>query len=198
MLINNEIKTQLSEYFKHITRPVRIHTKNPSENLNSFLSEIVSLSNNLSIVQDPDLPYRNNSFELYDVDKATGIVFSGIPGGHEFNSFILAILSIFGLGEKLTDEQKAKIKNIDEKIVIEIFVTLSCTFCPGVVQSLNKIALNNSNIIVNTIDGNEYIAEVREKRIVASPTVFINGEFLTSGAQSTDKLIEIITAKTMS
>ena len=96
------------------------------------------------------------------------------------------------MGAKLTNEQLEKIKSIKEKTVIEVFVTLSCTFYPDVVQSLNRIALNNEFITTNTIDGNKYIEEAREKNILASPSVFLNGKFVTSGAQSVDKLIEAI------
>lgn len=192
MLLDEKIISQLREYFKVINRPVSFHVKKPKDNMLSFLKEITSICDKLSIVNDENLPYRENSFEIFDIDKPTGIVFSGIPGGHEFNSFILAILSIFGLGTKLTEKQLEKIKNIKEKKVIEVFVTLSCTFCPDVVQSLNRIALNNEFITVNTIDGNEYIEEAREKNVLVSPSVFINGNFTISGANPIDKLIEVI------
>lgn len=192
MFLDDNIKTQLKEYFKNITRPLKFHVKKPNENMISFLEELVSICDKLSIVNDESLPYRDNTFEIFDVDKPTGMIFSGLPGGHEFNSFILAILSIFGIGPALTPQQLEKVKNIKEKKVIEVFVTLSCTFCPDVVQSLNRIALNNDLITTNMIDGNEYIAEAREKNIMASPCVFVNGKFATSGAQSTDKLIEAL------
>lgn len=192
MLLDENIVTQLKEYFKVINRPISFRVKNIDKDMTSFLEEMLKTSDKFNIVKDETLAYRDNSFEIFDVDKPTGIVFSGIPAGHEFNSFILAILSIFGLGAKLTNEQLKKIKSIKEKTVIEVFVTLSCTFCPDVVQSLNRIALNNEFITTNTIDGNKYIEEAREKNILASPSVFLNGKFVTSGAQSVDKLIEAI------
>ncbi|WP_311678479.1 thioredoxin family protein [Sneathia vaginalis] len=192
MLLDENIKGQLKEYFKNITRPIVFHTKNTNDKMNEFLNEIITLNENLKIEKDDNLDCRDNSFEIFDGNTATGIVFSGIPGGHEFNSFILAILSIFGLGEKLTQIQINLVKDIHDKINIDVFISLSCTFCPDVVQSLNRIALVNKNIRVNTIDGNEYIDEVREKRVMASPSLYINNKFVTSGAQSTDKLINII------
>ena len=164
MLLDENIKGQLREYFKNITRPIVFHTKNTNDKMNEFLNEIITLNENLKIEKDDNLDCRDNSFEIFDDNTATGIVFSGIPGGHEFNSFILAILSIFGLGEKLTQSQIDLVKDIHDKINIDVFISLSCTFCPDVVQSLNRIALVNKNIRVNTIDGNEYIDEVREKK----------------------------------
>ncbi|WP_068269212.1 thioredoxin family protein [Caviibacter abscessus] len=194
--LDENIKEQLSQYFKYIDSKVQLVAKlddsSKADELKLFLEEIVKLSENLELVLNNSISYRVNSFEIYKDSKPTRMVFSGIPSGHEFNSFILAILSLFGLGTKLNSEQKEKVDNIKSKKYVEVFVTLSCSFCPEVVQGLNLIALNNENVISNMIDGACYIEEARNKGITVSPTIYVNGEFVDSGAQSLDKLIEII------
>lgn len=194
--LDENIVKQLTQYFTYIDKKVEFVAKIDDSpkgiELKQFLEEIVALSNNLELVLNDSINYRVNSFEIYKDNKPTRMVFSGIPSGHEFNSFILAILSLFGLGTKLSPEQKAKVDNISSKKYVEVFVTLSCSFCPEVVQGLNLIALNNENITSNMIDGACYIEEARNKGITVSPTIYVNGEFLESGAQSLDKLIELL------
>lgn len=194
--LDENIKGQLKQYFSYINESVSFNFKytdnDKGKEIKGFLEEITELSENLTLIIDDSLEYRENSFEIYFKNKATGMVFSGIPSGHEFNSFILAILSLFGLGNKLTEEQKEKVSSIKDKKYIEVFITLSCTLCPEVVQGLNLIALNNENIVSNMIDGNCYIQEMTKKKISVSPTIYVNGEFVTSGKQSIDNLIDIL------
>ena len=194
--LDENIKGQLKQYFSYINESISFNFKytdnDKGKEIKGFLEEITELSENLTLIIDNSLEYRENSFEIYFKNKATGMVFSGIPSGHEFNSFILAILSLFGLGNKLTEEQKEKVSSIKDKKYIEVFITLSCTLCPEVVQGLNLIALNNENIVSNMIDGNCYIQEMKEKKISVSPTIYVNGKFVTSGKQSIDNLIDIL------
>ncbi len=70
----------------------------------------------------------------------TGIRFSGIPSGHEFNSLILAILHASGTPLKLDDSVKKLIAGVEEELHFEVFISLSCHNCPDVVQSLNQFA----------------------------------------------------------
>lgn len=195
-LLDDSIKNQLKEYFKNISSEISFVVKygadDKAKNLKDFLEEVASLSDKISVKENAELDYRPNTFEIYKEGKATKMIFSGIPGGHEFNSFILAILSMFGLGKKLSDEQKAKLENIKEFKKVEVFVTLSCSLCPEVVQGLNLIALNCENVSSNMIDGSFYIDEMNEKKITVSPTIYVNGTFVESGAQTLDKLIDLL------
>ena len=117
--LDENIKGQLKQYFSYINESVSFNFKytdnDKGKEIKGFLEEIVELSENLTLIIDDSLEYRENSFEIYFKNKATGMVFSGIPSGHEFNSFILAILSLFGLGNKLTEEQKEKVSSIKDK-----------------------------------------------------------------------------------
>ena len=90
-----------------------------------------------SFGEDEKLEKENNisrptSFTLLKDGKNTGINFCGIPGGHEFNSFVLAILGLAGIGKKLEGEQLTKIQGISKQLNIETYISLSCTKCPEV------------------------------------------------------------------
>ena len=149
------------------------------------LNEKLEKENNIS---------RPTSFTLLKDGKNTGINFCGIPGGHEFNSFVLAILGLAGIGKKLEGEQLTKVQGISKQLNIETYISLSCTKCPEVIQALNLIAMNNENITASLVDGGVYPDEVKEKNIQGVPVVYINGEKASVGEKTIEELINIVTS----
>ena len=72
--------------------------------LREFLSDLASTTTRL-IVEEEKLQHPSAgplTFQVKARTKNSEIYFSGIPGGHEFNSLILAILQVFPLLSKFT------------------------------------------------------------------------------------------------
>lgn len=206
-LLDANIIDQLKTYFDKIESPIEItaflNESDKSKELDSFLNEVDSISDKVNYIkkifgEDKALEEKAGitrpvSFTLLKNGEKTGINFYGIPGGHEFNSFILAILGLAGLGKKLEGEQLEKILSIKKPLNIETFVSLSCTHCPEVVQALNLISTSNENITTSMIDSAVYFDEAKEKDIQAVPVVFINGKQSSVGAQTLEQLINLVT-----
>jgi len=206
-LLDANIVEQLKAYFDKIEEPIEIaaflNDSDKSKELDSFLQEVDAISNKVNYTkktfgEDKALEEtagitRPTSFTLLKSGKKTGINFYGIPGGHEFNSFILAILGLAGLGKKLEGEQLEKVASVKKPLNIETFVSLSCTHCPEVVQALNLISVNNENITTSMVDSAVYFDEAKEKDIQAVPVVFINGKVSSVGEQTLEQLITTIT-----
>ena len=204
-LLDENIVKQLKGFFDKITEDIKIISflseSDKSKELDSFLNEVADISD--SIKYESYMFGANNELEeLYGIkretaftivknNEKTGINFFGIPGGHEFNSFVLAILNLAGLGKKLDTDKADEIKSINKPLDIEVFVSLSCTHCPDVVQALDSIALYNDNITVSMIDSGIYPEEAKSKDIQAVPTVFINDKLASIGAKTFDELLEI-------
>ena len=205
-LLDANIVEQLKAYFDKIEEPIEIaaflNDSDKSKELDSFLQEVDAISNKVNYTrktfgEDKSLEEtagitRPTSFTLLKDGKKTGINFYGIPGGHEFNSFILAILGLAGLGKKLEGEQLEKVASVKKPLNIETFVSLSCTHCPEVVQALNLISVNNENITTSMVDSAVYFDEAKEKDIQAVPVVFINGKVSSVGEQTLEQLITTI------
>ena len=91
-LLSKEIIESLKTYTENIKHPVEIilqsgvHSKRPE--LVDFLSGIAEVSDKLSFdEQDTQGLLRSPiSFMLKPSGEPNGIMFSGIPSGHEFNS----------------------------------------------------------------------------------------------------------------
>ena len=166
------------------------------EELVDFLTQLVSVSDKLTFEQrETDGLLRSSISFLIEKDgNDTGIRFSGIPGGHEFNSLVLAMLHAGGTAMKLDDSVVQLIKSVSEKLHFEVFISLSCHNCPDVVQALNQFALLNDQISSEMIDGGLFQSVIDERDIQGVPTVYLNGELFANGkvdaAGLLDKLIE--------
>ncbi len=156
-----------------------------------FLEKIASTTDKIHFdktMVDTDLSAM--SFKITTENRDTGIVFSGIPGGHEFTSLILAILQAGGHTMKLDEGIQSLVKRINTPLEFQVFVSLSCHNCPDVVQSLNQFALLNEGISSEMIDGGVFPELVAQKGIQGVPAVFLNGKPFANGKVDTAKLIE--------
>jgi alkyl hydroperoxide reductase subunit F len=102
--------------------------------------------------------------------------------GHEFTSLILALLQTGGHPPKVDAEVIEQIKALPGTFNFETFISLSCHNCPDVVQALNLMAVLNPGISHTMIDGAMFQGEVEKRKIMAVPTVFLNGEEFGRGA----------------
>ena len=199
-MLTNEILQAVKGYTanmqKTVTFVLQTGEHNKRAELVTFLTDISKQSDHIQLEErDMDGLLRSPISFLMQADGVdTGIRFSGIPSGHEFNSLILAILHASGTPLKLDDSVKNIIAGVEETLHFEVFISLSCHNCPDVVQSLNQFALLNPNISTEMIDGGHYQALIKERDIQGVPSVYLNGELFANGkvdtAQLIDKLIQ--------
>lgn len=197
-MLNNDILNALKGYAQHMQQPVEFVLQTGShpkrEELKSFLSDIASVDDKISLIER-DAGLRSPiSFGLSSQGEATGILFSGIPSGHEFNSLILAMLQAAGSEIKLDDSLKMLIAGVSEPLHFEVFISLSCHNCPDVVQAVNQFALLSPNIRAEMIDGGLFQDEITQRDIQGVPSVYLNGELFANGkvtaAELVDKLLQ--------
>lgn len=186
-MLTNELLNAVAAYCKNMQRSVTLvlqtgeHEK--KQELYEFLAKLVEASDNLSLEQVDTQGVLSSpiSFGLKVDSEYTGIQFSGIPGGHEFNSLILAILQSGGSELKIDDAIQSWLKNVDVDLKFEVFVSLSCHNCPEVVQAVNQFALINPKISSEMIDGGLFQEMVESRGIQGVPSVYLNGEPFATG-----------------
>lgn len=199
-MLTNDILKALKGYTANMQKQVvfvlQAGEHNKRSELLEFLNGVASVSDNISVAER-DLPTRLRSavsFYLEADGEDTGITFSGIPSGHEFNSLVLALLQSSGTEVKLDDSIAGLIANIGQELNFEVFVSLSCHNCPDVVQALNQFAQLNPNIRTEMIDGGLYPDLIKELDIQGVPSVYLNGELFANGkvdaAELVDKLLQ--------
>lgn len=191
-MLDNDIKTQLIQYLELLENDIviklSIGNDQLSIDLHNFISEVANLSPKITVQNT--LLERTPSFSINRVGEDSGVVFAGIPLGHEFTSFVLALLQVSGRAPKLEQDLIDKIKKINQPLNFVSYVSLSCHNCPDVVQSLNMMSVLNPRITHTMVDGAAFTEEVESKNILAVPTVFLNGEVFGSGRMSIEEILE--------
>ncbi|NLJ95973.1 MAG: alkyl hydroperoxide reductase subunit F [Clostridiales bacterium] len=192
MVLDTDIKNQLSEYLKlmegNILIKLSVGTDLISKEMTELVEELASMSS-LIKVEKTKLT-RTPSFSINKENEDTGIIFAGIPLGQEFNSSVLAILQVSGREPKVDRKVKERIQQIEENYHFETYISLTCHNCPEVVQALNIMSVLNPNISHTMVDGAAYKDEVEARNIMAVPTIYLNGEFFGSGRMSVEEILE--------
>ncbi len=191
MALEKEIKEQLAGYLElleqDIVLKVSVASDENSEKLAEFVTEIATMSPKIHM-EKASLP-KTPSFSVERVNEDMGVVFAGIPLGHEFTSFVLAILQVSGRAPKVDEKIISQIKKISGTFHFESYVSLTCHNCPDVVQALNIMSILNPNISHTMVEGGMFKTEVEAKNIMAVPTVFVNGEPFGNGRMTIEQIV---------
>ncbi len=191
MKLDADIRAQLQQYLQLMEGDVVIKVSAGSDDVSkdmlALLDELTSMSSRIKVEQ-AQLP-RTPSFSVNRPGEDTGVVFAGVPLGHEFTSLVLALLQVSGRPPKAEDSVIKRIQALEGEYHFETYVSLSCNNCPDVVQALNMMSVLNPGITHTMIDGAAFRDEVESKEIMAVPTVYLNGEFFESGRMTVEDIL---------
>lgn len=130
---------------------------------------------------------------LLDQDgNYAGVKFHGVPGGHELNSFLLAIYNLAGPGQALDAQVLEAIKSIDKKVNIKVAVSLSCHLCPDVVVSAQRIAIENPNVEAEMLDIANFPELKTKHKVMSVPCMIVNDEKIAFGSKSIQEMLNLI------
>ena len=191
-MLDNALKTQLKAYLERLQRPIELvaslDDSAPSAELRALLQDIASLSPRVSVAERDD-GERTPSFTVGEPGQPARIRFAGIPLGHEFTSLVLALLHTGGHPPKVEAAVIEQIRGLTGPAQFEVYMSLSCHNCPDVVQALNLMAALNPAISVVTIDGALFQGEVAQRKVMAVPSVFLNGQLFGAGRMGIEEML---------
>ncbi|MET3711526.1 alkyl hydroperoxide reductase subunit F [Sphingomonas trueperi] len=190
-MLDATLTQQLKGYLVNIREPIELVASlgddAKSRELGELLAAIAALSDKIDLVHADDK--RKPSFMIRRKGTDIGVRFAGIPMGHEFTSLVLALLQVGGHPSKAAQELIEQVRNIEGEFSFETYFSLSCQNCPDVVQALNLMAVLNPNIRHVAIDGALFKEEVEGRKVMAVPTVYLNGEPFASGRMDLEQIV---------
>ena len=191
-MLESAMKEQLKGYLVNIREPIELvaslDDSAKSAELGELLDEIASLSDKVVVVRDGN-DQRRPSFLIRRTGTDIGPRFAGIPLGHEFTSLVLALLQVGGHPSKAAPELLEQVRALDGDYRFETYFSLSCQNCPDVVQALNLMSVLNPRISHVAIDGALFQDEVDSRKVMAVPTVFLNGEPFGQGRMDLEQIV---------
>lgn len=196
-LLKDEVQNEVRERFKKLSGPVRLVNFTQKlechhcQDTRRLVEEIASLSPKIS-TKVYDFVIDKEKAQHYKIDKIPAIVvegekdygirFFGIPEGYEFNSLVSTIMDISAGAADLFPESKDKISKITKPLHIQVFVTLTCPYCPGAVQMAHKLALQSEYITSDMIESAEFPHLTNKYQVMGVPKIVINEKFGFEGA----------------
>lgn len=198
-IFSPEMVSQLGSVFEKMAQPLLLKLyldKRPvSKELKEYISALSQLSEKINFEIEDSSADSNYApcVQIYlSNGKNTGIAFHGVPGGHEFTSFVLSLYNAAGPGQDIDEEIKQEIANINKNISIKVLVTLSCNMCPELVIAAQRIAAQNNNVIAEVYDINHFEKLKKQYNIMSVPCMVINDEHVSFGKKNITQLLEII------
>ncbi|UAK23568.1 alkyl hydroperoxide reductase subunit F [Sphingomonas nostoxanthinifaciens] len=191
-MLDANLKGQLKAYLVNIRQPIELvaslDDSAKSLELAKLLEDIAVLApEKISVLREGDA--RTPSFMIRRVGTDIGVRFAGLPMGHEFTSLVLALLQVGGHPSKEAQEVVEQVKALDGDFHFETYFSLSCQNCPDVVQALNLMSVLNPRVSHVAIDGALFQDEVTDRKVMAVPTVFLNGEPFGQGRMELEQIV---------
>lgn len=193
-LFDNATVTQLNTVFLRMANKLKLklflNESAAANELKAYMEEFTKLTDKLTVEISNEEEQYAPCVRLYtEDDKYTGLAFHGVPGGHEFTSFVLGIYNASGEGQAIDAAIKEKISKITDKTNLKVFVSLSCTMCPELVVSAQKIASMNENVTAEVFDLTHY-PDLRDKyKVMSVPCMVLNDDKVTFGKKNHEQIL---------
>ena len=198
-LLSENMKVQLRTLFERMqdNAILRLYLdkRQISRELGFYMRELASLSDKLTV----DVADANSSSDFAPcvmVCRAdgteTGLAFHGVPGGHEFSSFVLGIFNAIGPGQTIDDKTRERIGAISKPTDIKVLISLSCTMCPDTVVAAQHIAAKNKNVTTEIYDIHHFEEIRKQYNVMSVPCILINDSNVSFGKKNIEQILELI------
>ena len=187
------LKPVLDRFEKPITLRLYKDDSDLSYEDEKLLKELASLSDKVSYEMKNAEPGLEHTISIVRNDGTeAGLYFHGVPGGHEFNSFILAMYNTAGPGQDIGEDNEKRIAAIQDKKDVTIAVSLSCTMCPDLVAAAERIAAASDKVTVHVYDLAHYPDLQNKYNIMSVPCLIVNDKDIHFGKKGVAELLDIL------
>lgn len=165
--LDEKIIKQVENAFAEMQEPVQVLYFGSKDQCDTCaetqqLLEEVSAVNAKVELKVYDLRENRDIAERFNVTNAPGIVvaakdnaevrnlgiqFSGTPSGYEFSTLINDVLAVSRRDSGLSNTTREFLKQLDQPVHLQVFVTPSCPYCPRAVLLAHQMAMENPQMI---------------------------------------------------
>jgi glutaredoxin-like protein len=175
-LLNDDIQIQVKKALENLREPVDILFFGTREECDycedtlQLVGEVAELSGKLGlkvydIEDNPDIAREYNVnktpglvLTARDTDKVMdyGVRFAGIPSGHEFSSLIEGLILVSGRDSGLSGEIRKQLRGLKNPVLLQVFVTPTCPYCPRAVVTAHQMALESEMVQAEMVEAMEF------------------------------------------
>jgi len=118
--------------------------------------------------------------------------FYGVPGGKELDVLVATLRRAAGGDHGLSAETLARLADLPQETHIEVFVTLTCRFCPQAAETACRLALASERVKADIIELSSFMELAERHGIRSVPFVMVNGREAFRGVKSEEEFIAAV------
>lgn len=216
-MLDENVKKQVTELFAGFQSPVEILFFGSEDTSRcqycgetaQLLEEVTALSDLLTFKRY-DIDRDAEIAAAYKVDSVPGFVlvgregdqlvdygirFKGIPAGHEFTSLVNDLLIVSQRNSNLSEETRQFLRELDQPVHLQVFVTPTCPYCPRAVVLAHQMALESPLVEAEMVEAMEFPELADQFNVSGVPQTTINmGAGTVIGSVPEKHLVEEIKA----
>jgi alkyl hydroperoxide reductase subunit F len=197
-----DVEKQIKEILTGLEKPVQIVFFKKADDCltcpeqEKLLVALTGFSDKLSLKVyemvlhgDQAMNYKINRVPATIIKDETdyGIRFYGLTAGHEFSS-LLSTIWLISNGTNIHPQLGEMIASIRKPTNIKVMTTLTCPYCPQMVQAAHVMAYLNPMITAEAFDVAEYPDLDQRYQVTSVPMTIINDTGVLEGAVSLPEL----------
>ncbi len=198
-LFTPEMRQQLDTVFSRMERPLHLvlslDERPVSAELEGYISELAGMTDKLAVqVAERSASSQEAPCVRVCLQDGTfaGLAFHGVPGGHEFTSFVLGLYNAAGPGQALDEETQRAIAALEKPVDMKVLVSLSCSMCPDLVVAAQHIAALNPQVTAEVYDLAHFEQMKNRYQVMSVPCLVVNDDQVIFGKKNIQQLLTFL------
>lgn len=205
-LLSDSNARQVREMFAAMTRdvPVRLYTQKLGcqgcDDTERILDELAGLGDRLRLEKLNPLIDTSRGGED-GIERVPAIVigegrarFYGTPSGYEFTTLLTALVDAGSGEENLDPATTAFLSGLDRDLVMKVFVTPTCPYCPASAVLALRMAMACPRVKAEVVEANEFPEVSARYGVQGVPRTVVNDLLFAEGALPEASLVRALTA----
>ncbi len=127
---------------------------------------------------------------VLSADGSARVKFYGAPMGCEMATIVEDIKTISRGVSPLSMDTRKKLRQLNQDVHIQVFVTPTCTFCPGMARLAHAVALESPRVTSDVIEIQEFPALGQTYGVRSVPLTVINEHMRFTGEVTETQFME--------